>query len=90
MSGAPAIGPAMISRLQNGTANWRVEHLVAYTRARGLPEVQFLAPAYKLGKLFGRGSVTGLLRVHHTEDDEQNVADLVDAIHGDDPLSSAD
>src|SRR2546421_12109028 len=45
--GAPAIGPAMISRLENGAANWRVEHLVAYARALGIPQVQFLAPAYK-------------------------------------------
>jgi hypothetical protein len=90
LPGAAAVGPAMISRLESGTANWRVEHLISYARALNIPATWLLAPAYKVHKLFGRSRVASLLRVHYTDDDEQTVADLVDAVRGGDPMSAAD
>jgi hypothetical protein len=65
--GATSFGPAMISRLEGGTARWRVEHLVSYARVLGLPPSRLLAPAYKVGKLFGGPGIAGLLRIHHTD-----------------------
>lgn len=90
LPGAPRIGPAMISRLESGTATWRVEHLISYARALGIPATRFLAPAYKIGKTLGRGTITNLLRTRYTPDDEQTVADLLDAVRGHDPVSTAD
>jgi hypothetical protein len=90
LPGASAIGPAMISRLEGGTAAWRVEHLTSYARALGIPPARLLAPAYKVGKAFGRRGVGGLLAARYTDDDEQAAADVVDAACGDDPVSAAD
>lgn len=90
LPGGTAVGPAMISRLESGTARWRVEHLVSYARVLGLPPSRLLAPAYKVGKLLGSVGVSGLLRVRYTDEDEQTVADLVDALYGDDPISTDD
>lgn len=87
--GAPSFGPAMISRLEGGTARWRVEHLVSYACVLGLPPSRLLAPAYKVGKLFGSG-IAGLLRIRYTDEEEQTAADLVDALYGDDPISTDD
>jgi hypothetical protein len=87
-SGATSFGPAMISRLEGGTARWRVEHLVSYARVLALPSSRLLAPAYKVSKLFGGPGIAGLLRIHYTDEDEQTAADLVDALYGDDPIST--
>jgi len=86
--GATSLGPAMISRLEGGTARWRVEHLVSYARVLGLPPSRLLAPAYKVGKLFGSSGVARLLRLHYTDEEEQTAANLVDALYGDDPIST--
>jgi hypothetical protein len=89
-SGGAKIGPAMISRLENGTARWRIEHLIAYARVLNISLDRLLAPAYKLGKTMGHSDIGGLLRSRYTDEDEQSVADLVDAVRGDDPVSTAD
>lgn len=85
-----SLGPAMISRLEGGSARWRVEHLMSYARILGLPPSRLLAPAYKVGKLFGSHGIASLLRIHYTDDEEQAAADLVDALYGDDPISTDD
>lgn len=86
--GATSLGPAMISRLEGGTARWRVEHLVSYACVLGVPASRLLAPAYKVGKLFGGPGIAGLLRIHYSDEEEQAVADLVDALYGDDPITT--
>ncbi|TCO59416.1 hypothetical protein [Actinocrispum wychmicini] len=87
--GTPSFGPAMISRLEGGTARWRVEHLIVYARVLGLPWSRLLAPSYKVSKLFGsRRGIASLLRIHYTDEEEQTAADLVDALYGDDPINT--
>ncbi len=90
LPGASAIGPAMISRLESGTATWRIEHLTSYARALDVPTSRLLAPAYKMYKAFGQRDVARLLPVRYTDEQEQAAADIVDALHGDDPVSTAE
>lgn len=83
------IGPAMISRLEHGTAAWQVHHLAAYERALGLSEGRLAGPAHKVLRAYGhRGEDPSWLRAVAAA--EQRAADIIDAVLGADVVTAAD
>ncbi|WP_326740361.1 hypothetical protein [Streptomyces sp. NBC_01022] len=90
LPGARPVGPAMISRLESGSATWQREHLSAYETLLNLPQGQLLAPAYKIFGVLGRQGAAPLVQTRYSAHDEQRAADLVDTLTGDDPATSVD
>jgi hypothetical protein len=80
----------MISRLEGGTASWKVEHLIAYEDVLGLTPGTLRAPAHKIFSLFGRADSDALIRRVYSDEDEQSAADLVDCVIGGDPIGGGD
>lgn len=90
LPGARSIGPAMISRLESGSATWQRDHLNAYETLLNLPKGQLLAPAYKIFGVLSRQGTASLIQTRYSAQDEQRAADLVDTLTGEDPATSAD
>lgn len=87
---ARPIGPAMISRLESGSATWQREHLSAYETLLNLRAGQLLAPAYKIFGMFGHRGAASLVQTRYSAQDEQRAADLVDTLTSEDSATSAD
>ncbi|WP_067806096.1 hypothetical protein [Actinomadura formosensis] len=89
-AGAPrSIGPAMISRLERGTASWQAQHLASYERALGLPGGRLAGPAQKVLRAHGdRGDDRSWLRSAAAA--EQRAADIIDGVLAADTVTAAD
>lgn len=83
------IGPAMVSRLEHGTASWQMQHLASYERALGLPEGRLAGPAQKVLRAHGgRSGDRSWLR--SAAEAEQRAADIIDCVLGADVVTAAD
>ncbi|MGW2769610.1 hypothetical protein [Streptomyces sp. NPDC001275] len=90
LPGARPVGPAMISRLESGSATWQREHLSAYETLLNLPTGQLLAPAYKISGVLGRRGTASLVQTRYSPQEEQRAADLVDTLTSNEVATSAD
>ena len=83
------VGAAMVSRLENGSARWLADHLIAYEKTLGLRPGKLMAPACRL--LRSRGQISlDLLGRRITAAHEQAAADIVDCVLGGDVVTAAD
>jgi hypothetical protein len=84
-----SIGPAMVSRLENGSATWLADHLIVYEKTLDLRPGKLMAPACRLLRSHGRSTMDFLNR-RITPADEQAAADIVDCVLGGDVVTAAD
>ncbi|MEU8797526.1 hypothetical protein [Spirillospora sp. NPDC048819] len=90
-SASRGIGPAMISRLEHGTASWQPHHLASYERALGLPEGRLAGPAHKVLRTWDpRGRSEDPYWLRSAAEAEQRAADIIDAVLGADAVTAAD